>query len=60
MYTDRVDNLLYIYDREPDGRATASIIHSDFAGHIDPVAKDGFRYVINFVMIIPVSAVYIF
>ena len=37
--------------RQPDERATAPLqfIHSDIAGPITPVAKDGLRYVINFV-----------
>ena len=37
--------------RQPDERATAPLqfIHSDLAGPIEPVAKDGLKYVINFV-----------
>ena len=37
--------------REPDERATAPLqfVHSDLAGPIEPVARDGMRYVINFV-----------
>ncbi len=36
--------------REPDIRATKpfELVHTDLAGPIDPVAKDGFRYVIIF------------
>ena len=38
-------------NREPDERATAPLefVHSDLAGPIEPIAKDGLRYVINFV-----------
>ena len=37
--------------REPDERASAPLqfVHSDLAGPIEPVARDGMRYVINFV-----------
>ena len=37
--------------REPDERATAPLefVHTDIAGPIEPMAKDGFRYAINFV-----------
>ena len=37
--------------KEPDERSTAPLefIHSDLAGPIQPAAKDGFRYVMNFV-----------
>ena len=38
-------------NREADKRADAplELVHTDLAGPIDPAAKDGFRYVINFV-----------
>ena len=38
-------------NRGADVRATESfeLVHTDFAGPIDPIAKDGFRYVIIFV-----------
>ena len=38
-------------NHEPDERATKplELIHSDLAGPIDPVAKDGFRYAMNFI-----------
>ena len=38
-------------NREPDERATAPLqfVHSDLAGPINPIAKGGFRYIINFV-----------
>ena len=37
--------------REPDERATTPLefVHTDIAGPIEPMAKDGFRYAINFV-----------
>ena len=37
--------------KEPDERATSPLqfIHSDLAGPITPTAKDGFKYVMNFV-----------
>ena len=36
---------------EPDVRATKAfeLVHTDLAGPIDPVAKDGFKYAIIFV-----------
>ena len=38
-------------NREPDERATMPLefVHSDLAGPIEPMAKENFRYVINFV-----------
>jgi len=38
-------------NNQPDERATVPLefIHTDLAGPIDPIAKDGLRYVINFV-----------
>ena len=38
-------------NRQPDERATAALqfVHSDLAGPVEPMAKDGLRYVINFV-----------
>ena len=37
--------------REPDERATKPLqfVHSDIAEPIEPIAKEGMRYVINFV-----------
>ena len=37
--------------RTPDRRATTpfELVHSDLAGPIDPVSKDGFNYAISFV-----------
>ena len=39
------------YNRQPDERATSPLqfVHSDLAGPINPVAKGGFRFVINFI-----------
>ena len=37
--------------RVPDGKATAllELVHSDLAGPMNPVAKDGFKYSLSFV-----------
>ena len=39
------------FNREPDDRATKplELVHSDLAGPIDPIARDGYRYAISFV-----------
>ena len=39
------------YNRQPDSRATYpfQLVHTDLAGPLEPVALDGFKYVINFV-----------